>query len=167
MCYKRTVTLTENMSEIRQRHVTSIFLLSVILVCWITNVGAFEASVPRSTSNKATRPTRTEDVSSSVPSSKAISKTSLFFALRPSSTKSTLRQRVKDKAAYLLKVKNAYQIAKPSALFSVAEPSATTVGTEKSKKSVLKRLGSLLFFPLVSELVSFWIRQLPPVLIIK
>lgn len=128
-------------------------------------MGAFEASVPRSTPKKVTGPIRTEDVSSSVPSSKASSTTSLFFALRPSSTKLTLRERLKDKAEYLLEVKNAYRIAKPSALFSAAEPSATTADTEKSKRSMMKRLGRLLFYPLVSELVLFWIRQSPLVLI--
>jgi hypothetical protein len=147
------------MSEIRQRHVTFIFLLSMILVCWVTNVGAFEASVPRSTSNKATRPSPTEDVSSFAPSPKASSKIRLFFGLRSSSTKPTLRQRLKDKAA-------SYLAANPSsALFSSAESSATTAGAENSKRSVLKRLGQILLYPLVSELVPFWIRQSPPVLI--
>jgi hypothetical protein len=167
-CCKRPANFPQNMSEVRKRDVTSIFFLSIILVCWITNVGAFEAGVPRSTSNKVTRPSRTEDVSTSVPLSKASSKTSLLFGLRPSSTKSTLRQRLKDKAASLLEFKNAYRIAKPSALSSTAESSATsatTAGNEKIKKSVLKRLGRLLFFPLVSELVSFWMRMSPSVLI--
>jgi hypothetical protein len=158
------VTLPHNMSEIRQRHVASIFLLSMVLICWLTDVGAFQVSVRRSTSNKVTRPSRTEDVSS-VPSSKASSKTSMLLGLRPSSTKTTLRQRLKDKAASLLKFKNADRIAKPpSALFSAAESSAPTAGTAKSKKGVLKRLRYLLLFPLVSELVSKWICQSPPIL---